>query len=282
MQPAPYNHTTNETSSSASFLVPPHSPPEHSDGKSSFTTLSRTLFSKQPLPQQLPCPIPQACMCLATRSQCASECRQIHREVLHRPVWFSIFLFDSRKHRSPSTLALYFQNARCYSAFYSHHWTAHSESLLLCYLVLSSLHIAVSQLVPQEDTAVPATARTVPKACKSLEARTQPEQSWYSPLSVNQPSKAPTSRGKKLCQQDPWLQAEDEELVTKSSVLLGLPIIVISSSWEIRTRKPPAKKAVKEKQMASLCTQIQACSEGMNNLPSLCLPSTLNSFHDTF
>lgn len=41
---------------------------------------------------------------------------------------FSIFLFDSRKHRSPSTLALYFQNARCYSAFYSHHWTAHSES----------------------------------------------------------------------------------------------------------------------------------------------------------
>lgn len=88
---------------------------------------------------------------------------------------FSIFLFDSRKHRSPSTLALSFQNARCYSAFYSHHWTAHSESLLLCYLVLSSLHIAVSQLVPQEDTAVPATARTVPKACKSLEARTQPE-----------------------------------------------------------------------------------------------------------
>jgi len=79
------------------------------------------------------------------------------------------------------------------------------------------------------------------------------------------------------------LRPLSEELIRKSSVLLGLPVTVISSSSEIRARKPPAKKAGKEKQMASRCPQIRVCSQGTNNLPSLCLISLhLKSFHDTF
>lgn len=52
-----------------------------------------------------------------------------------------------------------------------------------------------------------------------------------------------------------WTSGSARRACKEGSVLLGLSVTVISSAAESRTRMPPARKAVKEKQMASWCSQ---------------------------
>lgn len=105
---------------------------------------------------------------------------------------------------------------------------------------------------------------TVPKAYKSLQKKDSPSNILIFPFVCKSAFKR-----KKWHQEEPGLQAHIRRACKEGSVLLELSVTVISSAEESRTRKPPARKAVKEKQMASWCTQSWTCSQGMNSVPSL-------------
>lgn len=131
-----------------------------------------------------------------------------------KPAWlvqdhFGIqgFLSDSKKHRCPSTLALNcFQKPGCYSASHSRCRIAHSECLLPCQ--------------PQHTQSLRPANHQRPQ----LSLKYQLD---LLPLSVNQPLKAPHQGEKKMYLD---FRPMSEETVMKSSVLLGLPTTVISSS----------------------------------------------------